>query len=229
MAKVTPGPLAGVISGAVGNVVFARGRYGAYIRSRVIPTLVQNDYTGAVRDRLILLSRAWAVLDVDEKLAWRTWAATHPTIDRVGAVQVLQPSAAFISLNARVLQCGGSQIDLPPIAESPSPVTGSAISASEGSNLVEVAWTSGSMGGVQHLAVWLALYDSAGKSYYRNLLKLVTVSLNGASSPLDITSDVVARYGAFVAGQVMKCELEVWDRTTGYVSSRAFCEGVVAA
>jgi len=227
VAKVTPGPLAGVISGAVGNVVFARGRYGTYIRSRVIPTLVQNDYTDGARGRLITLTRAWASLDADEKLAWRTWAETHPIVDRVGAVLVLQPSAAFISLNARILQCNGSQIDLPPIAVAPDPVTGQAIFPWGATEPYEVAWTSGSMGGTQHLAVWLAVYDSAGKSYYRNLLKLVTVSQNGASSPLDITTDVKARFGPLVTSQIAKCELEVWDRLTGYVSSRVFCETVV--
>ena len=229
MAKVTPGPLAGYISGAVGNVVFSRGRYGPYIRSRTIPTLVQNDYTRDVRDRLILLSGEWAGLDGNERDAWCTWASTHPITDRVGDVRVLQGSAAFIGLNARILQALGTQIDLPPVSEAPHGVTGSSVVAEATGGTVVVSWTSGALGATECLACRVAIYDSVGKKYYKNLLKLVTISAAAEVSPLDVGPDVLLRFGPIVAGQVVKCNLEVWDNTTGLVSPTDVCETLVVA
>ena len=229
MAKIISGPLTGVLSGAVGNVVFSRGRYGPYIRSRTVPTLVQNYYTGDVRDRLILLSRAWKALDAGEKRAWATWAATHPITDRLGDVRVLQPSAAFIALNARVLQALGSQIDVPPVADSPPAISGQRVAAKVAGGTVILNWMSGAISATECLACWIAVYDSVGRAYYKNLLKLVEISAAAQSTGLDIGVSVATRFGPIGLGQAVKAELEVWDNTTGLISSRSVCETVVVA
>jgi len=229
MALYTPGPLVGAISGKVGNTVFARGRYGLYFRTRVIPTLVQSAYTQDVRGRLTALAQAWGALAADDKASWRTWAATNPVVNRMGASVVLQPSAAFIQCNARLIQAGGAQIDVPSIADSPAGVTGQAITAAVTVPACSVAWTSGALAADECLAVWVAVIDATGRQYYRNLLKLVEIGSGAGTTPMDIMASVEARFGTLIAGQVIKCELEVWSDTSGLKSGRVFCECVVAA
>jgi hypothetical protein len=229
MAKVTPGPLAGLVSGKVGNVVFSHGRYGPYIRSRVMPTLVQNDYTSDVRGRLIDLSRAWGPLGASEKAAWGTWAATHPVLDRLGYSRVLQPSAAFIQLNARAMQAGGAQLNLPPLVGAPASVTALVLTVAETGPVFEVDWASGPIGGTECIAAWVAVYDGAGRSYYRNLMKLVKVVQPGIYEYIEIPTEVELRFGPLVKDLLVKCELEVWDNATGLKSTKSFCEAVVAA
>jgi hypothetical protein len=226
MAKVTPGPLAGVVSGKVGNVVFSRGRYGAYIRVRTIPTKVISAYTTDVRGRLSQLSQNWSDLDAAERDAWRTWAATNPVIDRLGNAVTLQPSAAFIQLNARILQAGGTQIDVPPVGGAPSSPLTASITASVGGGTVSVVWTPTPLTAGLHPVFWCAVLDGGARKYYRNLLKLVHVGPQEGESPHDIATELENRFGVLILGQKIYLELEVWSRTTGLRSGRiaASCE-----
>jgi hypothetical protein len=228
MAKVTPGPLAGQISGKIGNVVFSRGRYGSYMRVRSIPTLVQNEYTNAVRGRLSALSQAWAALDAGERIAWSTWAATNPITDRLGVQQVLQPSAAFIQLNARIIQAGGIQIDVPPISVSPAPVSGLTVTIDTGAgDAYDVGWTSGALGATECLAIWCAVVDGVGRSYYKNLKKLLQIGAGSDTTPADIETSLTARFGDPLLGQKVYIECEVWDKSTGLISGKAIANTVV--
>jgi hypothetical protein len=229
MAKIVTGPLTATISGAVGNVVFSRGRYGPYLRNRAIPTLVQNDYTNGVRGRCILLSRAWGALDDDEKTAWRTWAVSNPRIDRVGREMVLQPSAAFISLNARILQGGGTQIDLPPVVDGPVAILGQSLAAEAAGGTCELSWTSGAIDATEVLAIRIAVLDSPGITYYKNRLKLVTITAAAVDTPASIGADIAVRFAPLTENQIVKCEVEVWDLATGHASNRALCETVCTA
>ena len=229
MAKVTAGPLAGMISGKVGNVVFSRGKYGPYIRIRTIPTLVQNDYTNGVRGRLGTLAGLWSVLDPELKFAWRTYAATHPIVDRLGEERVLQPSAVYIALNARILQAGGTRIDLPPIASAPAGVTPVEVIAISAPATFEVVWQEELLSAEQCIAIWVAIYELPGRQYYRNLLKLVYVGPPGNATYHDCPTEVADRYGVLIDGYTVKCELEVWDNTTGLVSSRSATGTVVTS
>jgi len=229
MAKITPGPLAGLISGKVGNVVFSRGRYGPYIRSRVIPTLVQNEYTAAARGVLIQVSGMWGALADEEKEAWRTYAKTHPFIDRLGVTRTLQPSAVFIGINSRIGYAGGDFINVPPIATSPEVFSWVTIDATETGPAVVVEWPAAELAATEVAAMWLAVMPLGKTGYYRNRLKLVTASSAGEVSPKDITGYVDARFGAIVAGQILDLEVEKINKFTGLVSSRVVASTVVVA
>lgn len=227
--KIKIGGMVAEMSGALGNVVASKNRYGAYLRSRVVPTKVVTDATNDVRGRLSSLSQAYAALTDAQQESWKTWAAVNPITDRLGDKRVLQPSAAFIQLNARILQAGGTQIDVPPVAAAPAAIVGLGVAAAAGAGTVAISWTSGALGANECLAVWIALVDSAGRSYYRNLLKLVKVTAAAATTPQAVGADVLLRFGTMVAGQVIHVEAEVWSDVTGLVSGRVYKKATVGA
>lgn len=227
MAKVSPGPLAGLISGKVGNVVFSRGRYGAYIRSRVIPKLVQNDYTNDARGRLGTIAAYWKALTPAQQATWVTWVAEHPVIDRLGVPRVLQPSAAFIGVNCRIAQMVGYLVPVPSLAPAPEAPLVPSVYASVTGPFVQVSYASGSVVAGQRLAVWMAILPLGRSGYYRNRLKMIQVGEPIEINRWDVSTWVTDRFGTIVEDQVMKVELEVWDYVSGYVSQRAFCETVV--
>lgn len=227
--KVKYGAMVAMLSGAWGNVVASKNKYGAYFRSRVVPTKVSNDNTNDVRNRFSGLSKNWAALALADKEAWRTWAATNPIIDRLGDSRVLQPSAAFIQLNARILQAGGSQIDVPPLVASPAPISGLAVVADASDSTVGVSWTSGALAAGQCLAIWVAVIDSPGRSYYKNMLKLVLITAAEATTPQAAGASVEARFGSLIEGQTLHVECEVWDSVTGLISGREYVKATVAA
>jgi hypothetical protein len=227
--KFVTGALVGEMSGALGPVVASRGPYGTYFRSRVIPTKVVNDYTNAARGRLASLSQDWGALTAVQKEAWATWAATNKVTDRLGAQRVLQPSAAFIQLNARILMCGGSQISIPPVATPPTALTSLTVAADASDSTVTVTYTATPLGAGLKAAIWVAVVNSAGRKYYRNLLKLVAHTSAAQASPYAAGADVEARFGDLIEGQTIHCEVEIWDPATGLVSGRLYDSCVVAA
>jgi hypothetical protein len=229
MAKITPGPLAGVVSGKIGNTVFSRGKYGPYIRNRMMPTRTQSAATQDVRGRLSSLSKAWGALMPNTQTSWKTWAITHPVTDRLGASNVLQGSAAYIQLNARILQALGTQIDLPPVASSPAPISGLTVVAYVNTQAVTLSWTSGALPANKCLAVRIAAIDTAGRSYYANLLKLVKISAAAQATGLNVGPDFLVRFGIPILNQVLKVECEVWDKVTGLISGSVFAECTVLA
>jgi hypothetical protein len=191
--------------------------------------LVQNTYTNGARELLGICAAAWGQLEPEEQQAWRTYAMTHPIVDRLGASRVLQPSAWFIALNNRLLQCYGDQINLPPIAEHPTPFASVTIEASEGGGTCLLDWPAGSLDAHESAAIWIAVMLPGKSGYYRNRLKMVIVTANGEGTPLDIAGDVAARFGAFVESQIINLEIEKWDKNTGYTSTRITASCVVDA
>jgi len=229
MAKCTAGPLAGVISGKIGTVVFSRGRYGNYIRNGAMPTAVTSSPALDVKGRLAKLSKAWAAVDENEQDAWKTWAATHPITDRLGNSQVLHGAAAFMQLNNRILAAGGTQIDLPPIASSPDGVSGLSIASDVRTWEAFVDWSSGVLAVNCCLASWVAVCDSTGRAYYKNLLKLVDISAAAQATHLNIGTEIIVRFGRPILGQKLFLETEVWNKVTGLKSGCSIAKCTVVA
>ena len=229
MAKITPGPLAGVVSGKIGNTVFSRGRYGPYIRNRMIPTSSQSAATLDVRGRLAYLSKYWGGLAAASKVAWKTWAATHPVIDRLGASQVLSANAAFIQLNSRIIQAAGTLITLPPVGTSPTSLTSASVVSDVSDNTYTITFAATPLAANTCLAVWAAVVDSPGREYYKNLLKLVKVSAAAQATGLNVDTQIDLRFGQNIAAQVVYMELEVWSSLTGLISGRTAISCVVTA
>lgn len=227
--KIKTGALVSMLSGAFGNLVASRGRGGAYIRSRVIPTLVSNDFTNDVRNRFSTVSKAWAALTDVQKEAWRTFAATHPVKDRLGDSIVLQPSASFIQINCRVLQAGGTLLNIPPITAAPAAVSSPVITASAATSTVSIAFDDGPLAASCKLAIWVSVLDSLGRSYYKNSLALVKLSAAAATTPQAVGTEIEARFGDLIEGQMLHVELEVWDNATGLTSGRVYAKAAVAA
>lgn len=229
MAKITPGPIVGQISGKVGTVVFSRGSYGSYLRVTTMPVRVQTAATLDVRGRFAFVSKKWAILSPENRLAWKTWAQTNPIIDRLGNSQTLAGNAAFVQLNTRILQALGAVILVPPVAGSPPGLTSASIVSDVSSHTATITFAATPLAANLCLAVWMAVCDSAGREYYRNLMKLVSVSSAAQATGLNVHTQMISRTGENVAGQRIFCELEVWSKLTGLVSGRTACDCVVTA
>lgn len=218
MAKITPGPMVGQISGSVGATVFSHNRYGAYSRQRTIPTNPQTEYQQAIRSILSACSSAWKALAVEDKVAWEAWAATNPIIDRLGAQQVLAPNVAYISLNHRILQAGGTPIDVPPVTDAPQPLLTLVLSADIGIGTFDVTYTATPLAAGVMLWTMAAVTNSASITYVKNRLKLIDISAAEQASPLDIQTECEARFGTLAVGQLVTVQCSVFDATTGLLS-----------
>jgi len=218
MAKIMYGSLAGALSGALGNDVFSHNRHGAYVRRRVIPTKVVNDYTTEVRNNLTACARAWGALTAEKQQAWNTYCQSHPITDRLGQKQVLFGAGGYTQLNARIMRAGDTVIDLPPAVAAPTPLLTLSGAATADDQAVLLTFTPGTLTAVQRLWVQAALITSPGANYFKNLLKLVTVDILESVTGVDIGPDIVDRFGTFATGNRIILMASVYSSVTGLLS-----------
>ncbi len=102
MALFIPGgPAGGAPSGALGATVFSHGRFGAYMRARVIPTNPGSAGQVLARNRMSMLSNSWYnVLSAAQRAAWDTYAANVPVTNRIGQQIFLTGLNWYVGNNA---------------------------------------------------------------------------------------------------------------------------------
>jgi len=109
MALFVPGGVAagGTISGKMGGVVFSRNRFGAYVRSRIVPVNPNTSFQQAARSRVSVLTARWldTLTDV-QRSEWETYGVAVPTVNRVGLT--INPTGLnrYLAVNALRLQAG---------------------------------------------------------------------------------------------------------------------------
>lgn len=229
MAKIMLGANIGAASGAVGNQVYSHNRGGYYIRMRTIPTKVGNVYTTGVRDVLASASRAWGALTAAQQAAWNTWAQANPITDRLGQKQVLFGNAAYVKLNALLMQAGDTPIDLPPVIAAPEPLTTLTVAAGAGAGTFVLTTAPTPLGADYRLLVQVALMVNPGQNYFKNLLKLVKITAKNVATGADIATEVTARFGTWVEGHRFVVKATILDTTTGLISGPKLYSGTVAA
>lgn len=228
MAKITYGGLITSASGSMGGTVFSRNRYGPYIRRRAIPVNPDTSYQMEIRAILSAISQAWRGLTDDQRLQWRTWAANNPVTDTEGYTQTLAPNAAFVSCNHRLLQGGDPVLTAPPVIDAPDALTDLTVAAAAGLATCTIAFTPTPLAAGIKMMVFAAVVNSTGITYVKNLYKLTEISAAAAASPLDIHPDLVDRFGALIAGQVVHVKALTIDSATGLISPPASDDSVVA-
>ena len=225
--KIKYGMLAGALSGSQGNTTASHNRYGAYLRERVIPTKVSNEFTLQARGRLIDVSQSWGALTAAQMLSWNTWAQSNPITDRLGDKQVLTGHAAFVQLNARLLVSGSAKILVPPSEAAPLALATTTVTYNIGAGTSTIAFTATPLAAGLMLWTEAAVLTNPGQRYWANRMKLVKVSAAALASPYDYQADVEDRFGPLVVGQRLVTLCRVFDSATGLISAPLIDEGVI--
>lgn len=114
----------GQLSGKAGNNVASRNRNGSYIRTRVIPTLVQNAATTAVRGNFSTLSSNWRLLTDAQRAAWADFGGNVSRTDSLGQVYTLTGQQAYLLVNRNLFTMGVASTAVAPTFSPPAaPVT----------------------------------------------------------------------------------------------------------
>lgn len=179
MAKFLP--ILGTMSGSIAGNTWARNKGGLYVRARATPTNPTSTRQTAVRGVLSTLSTAWAGLTSTQRQQWRDWAAAHPVQDGLGQSFQMSGQQAYIALNARVLDFGGSAVATPPIGNDPASLITAA--ATPGAATVSVAFTTTPLTAGLALEVWQTTPGSAGQDPNFAQARLCGRSAAAAASP----------------------------------------------
>ena len=227
--KIMLGTVAGAASGSVGNLTVSHNRGGYYMRMRVIPTKVTNQWTVNVRDIMASCSRAWGALDPADQAAWNTWANANPVVDRLGQKQALFGNAAYCMLNCRLLQAGQVPITVPPVVAAPEPLATLSAVASAGGGTCLLTFTATPLGAADQLWSEAALLVNPGVNYFKNLLKLVQVSAVEEATGTDLGPDILARFGTMAVSHRLIIKCSVFSSITGLLSGPRLATTTVIA
>lgn len=229
MAKITPGPLAGQISGRLGSAVFSHNKGGPYVRNGTIPTVVTSDEAIAAKARLTAASQSWAGLTDADRLSWTLYAQQNTVLDRLGHQITLSGASMFNRFFCRLALSTDTPLDVAPVGDPPKPLRGIIITAEAATPEISLEFTDTPIGPDDRLIVRACLLESPGVSYIRNRLRYILTSSTAHTSPLDITANFVARFGAPQEHQTLHVQAYVLTSTTGLVSEPLQSLCVVAA
>ena len=104
----------------IGDQVFSKNHWGAFVRNRIDTPLRQNAYTAIARGNLTTFSQAWATLAESQRIAWNDLAATISRTDAISNVYTLTGQTLFIGLNCNLLNIGSASITDPPVYSLPT-------------------------------------------------------------------------------------------------------------
>ena len=218
MAKFTPGPTIGAISGSIGGTTYSKNRYGLYIRNRSIPTNPGTQYQFIQRGIIASISQAWRNIEEQERIAWKTWAQNNPVMDALGNSQVLTGHAAFVKINARLSASGDTLLDKPPVATQLTQVLTLSMTADIGAGAFALTFTPTPVGANYRAVFYGALVSSIGVNYIGNQWKKLEISAKNVATGVDLQSKFEERFGTLQVGQKVFVKMVLLDTVSGLYS-----------
>jgi hypothetical protein len=177
MAKIISG--LGTVSGKIGATVYSHNRWGAYIRSLVIPTQPRTAYQQNQRARIASCAERWHDLTASDRLQWENYATQIVRVDKQGVRLSYNGYTAFMLVNTERLFLGAAIKDDAPIV----------VMAGGGS----LATT-----GNSYLIAWSCPWQSEGAMFARTW-RAFSVQAKNTAIPITLTGDWAARFGAIQA------------------------------
>jgi len=116
MAQVKYGSGVIQISGSIAGDVYARNRFGNYIRPRTKPVNPKSSRQIGIRVIMMFLAEQWRESPMTDTIreAWQTYASSVNWLNRLGEQVTLTGFNMFIQCNSARLTAGGSLITAAP-------------------------------------------------------------------------------------------------------------------
>ena len=216
--KFKPGPLVGEMSGSIGSMVMSHNRFGTYARTRVTPVNPDTPDQQSARNIFGALSAAWKLLDPPTRLAWSTYASNNPVIDKLGQAQNLTGAMTYIALNARRVMHQTAACVLPPVSPAPLAFSSITLTADIGLGGCQIAFTDDPL--IAQMAMWVkaCITTSASVNFVKGRFRFLMYSATAAPSPIDIQTELVAKFGTLQAGHYLHVKVYVLDVVNGQLS-----------
>jgi len=104
------------MSGSIAGNVYARNRYGNYVRARTKPTNPNTALQQVVRNTVAFLSDRWAqVLTSAQRTAWNLYASSVAMKNRLGETCYLSGFNHYVRSNSILKRSGRTVVDAGPV------------------------------------------------------------------------------------------------------------------
>jgi hypothetical protein len=199
MAKIISG--LGTVSGKIGATVYSHNRWGAYIRSLVIPTQPRTAYQQNQRARIASCAERWHDLTASDRLQWENYATQIVRVDKQGVRLSYNGYTAFMLVNTERLFLGAAIKDDAPIywqGVQPEGITFDVTATAMTLSVVMAGGGSLATTGNSYLIAWSCPWQSEGAMFARTW-RAFSVQAKNTAIPITLTGDWAARFGAIQA------------------------------
>ena len=216
MAKVQYSAVVGDARGKIGGVVATKGRFGAVVRTKVSPVQPRTTAQRNVRAGFTNESKGWSgELDDLKRAAWDSFARANPVKDVFGNTRILTGHQMYVRLNRVIVQCGGTQIQLPPLSLAVGEPTTVTVHATHGSPPTLSLDATGPPTADECAEVWAAAVQNPGRRFLGSAYRLIYVLPAGSAPPYNAGPQFEARFGTIQAGQGIRVLLKYGNKLTG--------------
>ena len=188
------------LSKKLGNLVFAKGKSGQYVRTRVKPTNPKTTSQMMSRQYQSYLSKHWKVLPQIVIQEWNSYAGSTRKANKLGVQRLITGFAWYMEFNKRLLGAGLGIITEPPnqaLIIGSVPITGVTltVSTTPGYETLTFAYTGGPNDADGYFQFFGSKPQSMGvmsspRGGYRYLGKEVTTT----ASPIDLSAMYSAKF-----------------------------------
>ena len=190
---------------ASGNVYMRNGR----VRGFVVPALVQNAYTTAARALLAQLSQGWSALTDANRLTWDsiTWLFKS---DRFGNPKLVKGKAAYVMLNANLVNVAQSPIaDAPVASDGVAGVESVTVTPDQSTGELNIGFSpTPTTAGITHLLFATAPFSAGVSRPSASRFRLIDTILPATATPYDAASAYTTKFGS------------AWKDNAGYVGAK---------
>jgi hypothetical protein len=165
-----------------------------------------------IRETFVALSKAWRGLSDAQRLDWSNLGAQIQRLDALNQVYTLTGLQAYILVNMRRILGGLSPITDAPAKDNVTDLTSLSATLTPGpSPTIEIAFAP-AVSLTERVVIYAAGPMSQGIHFLgRPIFRQIFVSAAGATSPLNVSSQYLARFPFPNVGQRVAFMAEVWS------------------
>lgn len=218
MAIVKYSPLIAEARGTVGDVVFSRNTYGAYVRDHVVPTFPNTTAQQTVNGRVTSLSQAWGSLTVLQRRQWNEFAQAYNRTNIFGDKAPYSGYNLFMKSNLNLAAIGLGTNNTPSRRSKINQTSLRGLTIDNTGSSYTILFTP-AITIRESLIVYATAQLSPGINFVKSEYRQIAILNSGSTSPVNLFAPYVAKFGALpAAGLKSFCKVRLVSKTSGYSS-----------
>ena len=213
--------------GKIGGHVASKNRGGAYLRTKVTPVNPRTSYQLAVRSRLAAIAQTWKTLTQAERTSFNAAVKDFARTNIFGDLKTPSGFNLYQRLNLNLGKVGSAFITAAPSPQEVLALTSLSVAAGYGAGDIILTFSPAIDAGSK-VVIGATPMLSPGKSFVKSEYRDIMVADNLDTSPLTITSEYVAKFGAAVADQKVFFQMRAVDTTSGQAGQTIEASAIVS-
>jgi len=226
MAKIQFGAAVADARGKFAGQVFSKSRMGSYLRRKSSPVQPRTSAVTGVRSSFSGLAKRWgSVLTADQRAAWKSLAAAHPTTNVFGNSIILTGLMLYIQVNRNLASVGVATIDDAPLnldVDAPGSISFTGGTAADFAITPAVDAAAG-----DHVIILAGQPQSAGRAFVGSAMRIVGTDTGGGSPYALTRATYRSFFGTLLPGQNITLGLVYVRDDTGAKSARSLLTKVI--